>query len=157
MATPPGAAVKGSPFPQWFIDTSGGSGKTPDKVTNAVTKAFAISVAFPDKLVFFTSQAAAQNYANGIGGSVSVLPSNVTGDAQAALNDAGTTVGDAATVGEFLGRLEEPQTWLRVAEVILGGILLIVALKAISDPVTGPAIRSAKSGVKTAAKVGAFF
>jgi hypothetical protein len=157
MANPPGAAVLGSPFPQWFIDTAAGSAKTPDKVTNSVTKAVAISVAFPDKLVFFTSQAAAQAYANGIGGSHAVLPSGVTGTGQDILNDAGSTVQDAATVPEFLGRLEEGQTWLRVAEVILGGVLLIVALKAMTDPVTAPIRNTVKSGTRTAAKVGAFF
>ena len=157
MANPPGAAVAGSPFPQWFVDVSGGSGRTPNKVTNAVTKAFAISVAFPEKLVFFTSEAAAQAYANSQGGSAAILPASVTGPVGSALNDAGSAATGLASVPEFLTRLEEPQTWLRVAEVILGGILVIVALKSLTDPVTAPVRNTVKSGIKTAAKMGAFF
>jgi hypothetical protein len=157
VASIPGAAGPGAGYPQWFVDVSGGSGKSPDKVTNAATKAFAITVTFPGKLVFFTSEAAAQAYANSQGGSVAVLPSGVTDAGQAALNDAGSAATGLASVPEFLTRLEEPQTWLRVAEVLLGGILLIVAVKGFTDPVTRPVTQGVKSGAKTAVKVGGWF
>lgn len=161
MANPPGAAGPGAPYPQWYVNLAPGTDHVPVKVGNALSKAIANTVNAPFKLVYFTSQSAAQAYANANGGSHPILPANITNDVNNAVNTStGTVTGAvsaAATVGDFLGRLEEPQTWLRITEVVLGGILLIVAIKGIVSPVTTPITNSVKSGAKTAVKVGAFF
>jgi hypothetical protein len=70
---------------------------------------------------------------------------------------AGTAISDAAAVTDFLARLQEPNTWLRIAEAIVGGVFLFIAIKSMTAPVTAPVTRSVKSGVGTAVKVGALF
>jgi preprotein translocase subunit SecF len=54
-------------------------------------------------------------------------------------------------VGDFFSRLTEPNTWLRIGEFAIGGILLYVALKAMFPG----AVSSVTGPVKTAAKLGA--
>lgn len=53
-------------------------------------------------------------------------------------------------VGDFAARLTEPNTWLRVAEVAIGAVLLFVAVKAMFPGAVG----TVTAPVKTAAKVG---
>jgi hypothetical protein len=53
-------------------------------------------------------------------------------------------------VGDFAARLTEPNTWLRVAEVAIGALLLFVAVKAMFPG----AVETVTAPVKTAAKVG---
>jgi hypothetical protein len=63
---------------------------------------------------------------------------------QAAANATGLT--GLAAVGDFFSKLGQPNTWLRVAEVTVGLVLLAVALnKVLGNP--------AGSAVKLAAKV----
>ena len=39
-------------------------------------------------------------------------------------------LGGVAAIGDFFSRLSEPNTWIRVAEVGIGVVILVVALKA---------------------------
>ncbi len=141
-------------YPQWAVNgTTGVVGE----VTNSVEAALAKTVAWPEKEIFFSTKAAADAYSNTIPGHVTNGIPGLTPAAQSALNTATAPVAAATTIPDFLTRLEEPQTWLRVAEVILGGILLIVAIKGMMDPITKPVTNSIKSGAGTAVKAGAFF
>lgn len=56
-------------------------------------------------------------------------------------------VSEVEAVGKAIGFLSDPKHWVRIAEVIAGGILVILALATILRPVIEPT-------VKTAAKVG---
>jgi hypothetical protein len=60
-------------------------------------------------------------------------------------------VSQAATVAGFLGKLQDGSLWQRVAEIAVGGILLIIAIKAMATPVTEPITQGIK---KTAGKIG---
>lgn len=53
-------------------------------------------------------------------------------------------------IGDFAARLTEPNTWLRVAEVAIGALLLYVSLKAMFPGAVG----TVTAPVKTAAKAG---
>lgn len=80
MATIPGAAGPGAPFPQWTYNTQS---HVVSRVNNAAAKAGAIAVTFPFKLIFFTSEAAATAYATSQGGGVNVSNSPATAAANA--------------------------------------------------------------------------
>lgn len=56
-------------------------------------------------------------------------------------------LGGVAAIGDFFSRLSEPNTWLRVAEVLIGGVLIIVSLRAMFP--------GAASAAGDAVKVGA--
>ena len=63
--------------------------------------------------------------------------------------------GGIADVGDFFHRLTEPQTWTRVAEVGVGGILLFAGIKALTHGAgSDVAVKSATKPVRsTSAKV----
>lgn len=68
----------------------------------------------------------------------------------------GTPLVGLAAIGDFFHRLTEKQTWARVGEVAVGGILLIAGLRALSSgsPAVGSGARkSAAKPVKRVAKV----
>lgn len=72
----------------------------------------------------------------------------------------GIPAGGLADVGDFFHRLTEKQTWARVGEVAVGGILLIAGLRALSSgsPAVGAGARKAaarpvRKVAKTTAKV----
>jgi hypothetical protein len=75
----------------------------------------------------------------------------------------GTAVGSltgVSAIGDFFNRLEEKQTWTRVGEVLLGGILVYAGVRALTSgsPAIGSGARSSatkpvKRVVKTAASV----
>jgi hypothetical protein len=67
------------------------------------------------------------------------------------IKPAKAVAGAAETVGSFLGKLSNPHTWLRVAEVAVGAILIGVALNAILKQSTG--VDVAGSAVKVAKAV----
>lgn len=85
-------------------------------------------------------------------------PAPTTNLGQNLSNDASNVpvLSQAVTVGDFLTRLEKAATWQRVVEVILGGILVIVAAKGMLDPVTQPVVQGAKKAVGTVKKAGRF-
>lgn len=61
-------------------------------------------------------------------------------------------------VGDFFQRLTQPATWTRVGEVLLGGILVYVGVRALahgsgSSPATKPVTKPAKKVVTKAASV----
>lgn len=69
-------------------------------------------------------------------------------DTSAVAGNIASGVGSVLDIGKAISFLSNPQHWIRIAEVIAGGILVILALGTILRPVVEPA-------VKTAVKVGA--
>lgn len=77
---------------------------------------------------------------------------------------AGPTLGNPlagiADIGDFFHRLTEKQTWVRVGEVAVGGILLFAGVKALASGTTAGSVaktatKPVKSATKTAASVAA--
>lgn len=125
----PGAAGPGAKFPQWFVNTTT---HTVSEVTSAQTKAAAEAVSFPAKLVFFTSQAAADNFlkANGGGGDISGSPLTKAANSgtDAATQAAKDAISWEQALTNFLLALQNPSTWLRATKIVGGGALLIIGL-----------------------------
>ncbi len=46
----------------------------------------------------------------------------------------------ASTTADLLRSLTDPATWVRIAEVLIGGVLIVVALGIFAKPVTQPII-----------------
>jgi hypothetical protein len=134
MASAPGAAGPGAPFPQWTVNTTGW---VVAKVVNAQEKALAIASSFPNKLIFFTSQAAANAYVK----SQHATPVSAPKAAQQAL-DTGSKAADPASWLSGLGGLLASglesgfiaiikDLWkllLPALEILSGVILLIITL-----------------------------
>lgn len=49
-------------------------------------------------------------------------------------NPVSNTLSGLNAIGDFFGRLTESQTWVRVGEVVAGGLILYLGLKAIVTP-----------------------
>lgn len=133
MAGIPGAAGPGAKFPQWTYNTTTGA---IDEVTNATAKALNEADAWPAKLIFFTSDQAARNYAagTGVGGiDMSTLPgsaqvqSGVNQTTQAVQNAAPSIPG-LSQIGTFFSSLGQASTWERAAEVVIGAMLVIAGV-----------------------------
>jgi hypothetical protein len=152
-----GLAGPGAPFPQWTVVASavaGGTTGVVGKVTNPLEKALVETTAFPSRVYFFTSQQAAQNCVNASGGAVSPPLQGVASGGQGATN---TVTGAGVTgldwlkfIADFFHRLTEPQTWVRVAEFAVGGMLIYVGIKA----TVAPGLPSAKSARKAGTVTG---
>lgn len=131
MAGIPGAAGPGAPFPQWTVNTSGW---VVAEVVNAQAKALAVAASFPNKLVFFTSRQAADNYAHSQGHTPVTTPTAALGG-QAAVNAgakaaaaAGNPLDWLSNIGQFFSALTQPNLWLRISKVVLGGVLVVAGL-----------------------------
>lgn len=134
MASAPGAAGPGAPFPQWTVTMDAATGYPVAEVINAQEKAVAEAVAFPTRIVFFTSQAAASAYSKSLHGSGQTTPAARLGG-QAALN-AGAQAAAAVSnpldwlsnIGQFFSALTQPNLWLRVTKVLIGGVMVVAGL-----------------------------
>lgn len=142
MATnPSGLAGPGAPFPQWTViltAAEGGNTGVVGKVTNALAKALVEATAFPSKVLFFTSQAAAQNYINSHGGAVSKPLQQLATAGQNATN---------AATGTLAGFLTS--SWpLRIAEIALGLVLVAVGVAKLVPGFTPAQVIAKRVGVK---------
>jgi hypothetical protein len=127
MVSIPGAAGPGAPFPQWTV-ILGGS-QIVGKVSNALNKAALIATSWPSTVYFFTSEAAAQNFANAHGGSAQEGPLKpVVSAAQNALNASTSALAKAANPLEFLQALFTRANAIRLAEGVLGLMLILVSV-----------------------------
>lgn len=136
MAGTPGAAGAHSGYPQWFVDQTTW---VVGKVIDAAEKYVAETTDYPDRLIFFTSQQAAENYSHAHhGGSNVNTPS--TGQPNNPLSG-------LAAIGDFFSRLTQASTWIRVAEVLLGAGLIIVGLAKLASgtPVGKAAVKAGKA------------
>jgi len=128
MSTP-GAAGPGAPFPQWVVTSQ--PGHKVSKITSAAAKAVYEATNFPWTSYWFTGQKAAENFAVSKWGNATETP--ILNNAANAATDttvstASAVVSDAAAVTDFLGKLSSPNTWIRVAKILVGGALLIIGL-----------------------------
>lgn len=136
MATPAGGS-NGGPFGippggPWFVNPVTGT------IQRQSNPALAIGLVTAGWIGFAT-QADAKNYAS----------NNPIGQAKGAVGSAvsGATSGISA-VGDFFNKLSEANTWLRVAEALLGVVLIAVALGKLTGLES-----SVKNAANTAVKV----
>jgi len=162
MATIPGLAGPGAPFPQWtVVENPGGVMGGPGEVTNAVTKALVEATAWPSAVLFFTSEQDAANFIKTHGGGTSSIPvvTPLINAGGGVLNNAGQLVQNASdmtgVVKGIFGYLTQPDLWVRVLEIGVGLIILYVGLKAATEgtPV-GAAASTATRTVKKAVTLG---
>lgn len=131
MAGIPGAAGPGAKFPQWTVTMSAATGYPVAEVVNAQEKTLAELAAFPTRLVFFTSQAAAAAYSKSLGGSGKRTAIGA-GGGQAVLNAGTGAVGNPldwlANIGQFFSAISQPNFVSRLVKVLLGGVFVVAGL-----------------------------
>jgi hypothetical protein len=106
----PGTAT-GSTYPQWGVAQSG-STYTVKEATSAAAKQTDIDAGY---LVWFTSESAAKNY---ISSETSLLNGQVPTE----------LIPGLPQIGDFFGALTDANTWIRLAKVVFGGVLLIIGI-----------------------------
>lgn len=121
----PGAAGPGAKFPQWVYNTQS---HTVSKVGNAGAKAGAIAVTFPAKLIFFTSQAAADAYMTSQGGGADVSNSPATGAANAGAAAAARLPDTASALSAFYDKVTDGKMWRSLGWLVLGVVLIVIGL-----------------------------
>ncbi len=126
---PPGAAGSGAKYPQWVVNTATW---TVGEVANPAAKALAIAATWPDKLVFFTSQSAAEQWVKSQGHTPVSLPGMK--QAQGAVNVGGALVGGApdlltALKGIWAG-LSDGKMWRSLGWIVLGVVLMLLGAAA---------------------------
>lgn len=126
-ATPGGLAGPGAGYPQWYFNTTT---HEISEVTSSLTKGIAETVSFPAKLVFFTSDAAAQAYAKGNGGGIDIskIGAPVSNATNSIANAATNVIPGLGQIGGFFSSLSQKNTWIRVLKVVAGGALVIIGL-----------------------------
>jgi len=157
--TTPGAAGPGAKFPQWTVVQQGSSTTgIIGEVGNALIKTTVETVAWPNKVLFFTTKQAAQDYINSHGGAASAPLQAVASAAQAPLNTA-TGVVESATggVGDFLAFPEKALGWIsnrsnivRVVKVVVGSLMILTGINMLVKDTTNIDVGGA---VTSAAKV----
>lgn len=121
MTTPiPGIAGPGAGYPQWGV-VAGSPGQHVTKISNAAAKTLMETVSFPSKVLFFTTQQAAENWVNSNGGQT-FIPGT-----KAPLNAANNLLNTATDPTAFLKALFTRANAVRLAEGLLGVVLIAVA------------------------------
>ena len=88
------------------------------------------------------------------GGPNASLPGMARSDLSSIGQSALNIVPGVKDIGDLAHRLTEPQTWIRVGEVIAGAVILFVGLKAVtSGTPVGEATKTAAKPVKAVGKV----
>lgn len=143
----PGSGGGGVKFPEW--------GVTRDfqvhEVTNWLERRLVETLSFPYAVVWFESKAAAETFAH-----------KGQGNLPGPTGPPGSPLSGIQNVGDFFHRLTEQSTWIRVGEVIGGGILLFIGVRALAHgsstvgagarkTVTKPVRRVAKTAITVAA------
>ena len=133
MVAVPGAAGPGAPYPQWSYNSLT---KIVAKVDNPSAKAIEVVVSFPAKLIFFTSQAAADAYMKSQGGGADI--------SKTAINAAGNATTGIPNVlaGGGIGSLFQSAIWERMAEAALGLMLIYIGVKAAVTPQSAGSVAS---------------
>jgi hypothetical protein len=126
------------------------------EVTNALSKALLETTAFPSKVLFFTSKAAAQNYINASGGAVSPPLQKIASGGQAVANTATGSVDDFLEFPEkILGWISNRANIVRVVKVIVGGVMVLTGLNMLVKDTTNIDVAgSVKNAAGNVAKIG---
>jgi hypothetical protein len=128
----------GVTFPEW--------GVTRDfqvhEVTNWFERRSIEALSFPNPVIWFESQNAAEDYAKK---HESNLP----------WHHLPNPLDPLQAIGDFFHRLTEEQTWIRVGEAVAGGVLLFIGVKALAQgtPASTAAKTVTRPAKKTAVKV----
>lgn len=101
---------------------------------------------------FLAPASAGMAVAKSLGGLVDPIDNGVGSIIGGAADAAGTVLDGAQAVGGFLQDIENPQTWLRVLKVLVGGVLVVVGVGMVLRPIVQPV---AQKTAATAAKVAA--
>jgi len=112
---PAGTVTNESQYPQWGVGGGTPGSSAGWKIVEAANETQKLSYANQGYLVWFSSKAAAQSF---IGSESSPFES---GEPQ-------NVIPGLAQIGDFFGALTQSSTWIRVAKVIVGGVLLIIGL-----------------------------
>lgn len=86
-----------------------------------------------------------------IGGGVTDQPQNLIPSVGKAGANASGVISDAGNVADFLSRLDDANTWVRIGEFAIGAILIYVGVRSLFPNQVG----AVTGTVKTAAAVGA--
>jgi hypothetical protein len=100
----------------------------------------------------YKTQALADAHA-GVQGAKAINSSNPLDAARNILQNAVPGAGSVADVGDFFHRLTEPQTWTRVGEVALGGVLVYAGVRALTQGSTTVGAGARKSATRPVRKV----
>lgn len=127
----PGIA-SGNSYPQWGVGGGTPGSSSGWKIVEAKTEAQKTSYLSQGYDAWFDSQSAAQSYESSEESPVG------SGEPQGALENA---IPGLAQVGDLFGALTQANTWIRVAKVVFGGVLLIIGIAHITG--AGNAVASA--------------
>lgn len=141
-----GEAGAGAGYPQWFYNTTT---HTVSKVSSATTKTIAETVSWPAKLVFFTSEAAADSYMNSQGGGGDISRSGVVNAVNKTTDTTKTAASDLINWPQLTNLRD---LMVRVAKVVGGLILVMAGLNMLAKD---EAHIDVIGSVKSAAKIGA--
>lgn len=114
----PGIAT-GSAFPQWGVGGGTPGSSTGWKIVEAKTEAQKTTYISAGYVAWFSTEAAAKSFEGSEEGPVS------SGEPQGAIANA---IPGLAQIGDLFGALTDPNTWIRVAKVMFGGVLLIIGI-----------------------------
>lgn len=125
-----GAASPGAGFPQWTVSSENNQVA---EVTNATEKAMAEAAVWPYTLTFFASEAAADAYAKSQGGGPDTSKSPLQTGVNALSGSVPNPLAFLGNIANFFGDFTQANTWIRVAKVVIGGVLLIVGASHITN------------------------
>lgn len=127
MASIPGTAGPGAKFPQWAYNTQS---RVIDVVADPAEKAAAEAVTWPWKLIFFTSESAADSYAKSQGGGIDITKtpvSKVAAGGASAATAVASTAGELGKIGAVADaaykELTKASMWRSLGWIALGGVL----------------------------------
>lgn len=146
----PGGKVTPAPHPgsDYYVNLVTGSVQ---RQSNATLALYLQLAGYAGPFTWAVAQDVARNHS----GILSSTPSATAGMNTSAIGQGQQAIGGSAGVADFLSRLTQANTWLRIAEVVAGGILVIVAVNAAlkSSPTANAAVNTTRSGLKKTAKV----
>ena len=98
----------------------------------------------------FATEAEAKSYAGAVAAGLQQF-GGLGGEISSADQNASSLASDTGSVTGFLGRLEDSNTWIRVAEFTVGAMLIYLGIRALFpsqvSAVTGPVKKVAKAGM----------
>jgi hypothetical protein len=110
----PGIAT-GNTYPQWGVGGGTPGSSAGWKIVEATNESQKLSYANQGYLVWFSSDAAAQSFLQ-------------TEESPILSGEPQNAIPGLSQIGDFFGALTQSSTWIRVAKVAVGGLLLVIGL-----------------------------